>query len=940
MPRKRLTPGGHAVPARLAATMTTLIGLAALAGWVFHIPVLTSVLPGAAQMTANTSVSLILCGASLLILADRVSAGLERLAQGFALAVMMIGAATLAEYVFAFQLGIDELLITDYEAGGVPLPGRMSPFSATAFIALGFALAAMRRKSLGWAAQSAATFVIVIGIITIAGYLWTSGISVRDPRLPPIAINTATCFTMLGVGILLSPSGPGVGFDTQITALATVEVKILSGFLLAMSLLLFGGSYTYRTSVEFAASVDWISHTQEVRKSLADVYGAFAGAELAQRDFLLTGSPSRRDDYLRLAKITQDHLAELDRLTGENPEQQANLTALKSAIAGRFDYLASVIGAFQNYGLPAARAVLGETRPDGSIRTVRLAVERLDAAEVRLLSARQAESAHNRRTTFVSLLITLGCASALFTALFRGIHREMRARRDAERALRASDRYNRSIIDSSPDCLAILTPEARLRQMTPQGMRLLEVEDFASIAGRDWFSFWSGDTCEAARAAVAAALGGSAGRFQGRCPTQAGVPKWWDVIVMPVKGGDGRTEQLLSVARDITEVKTAESNLLASNRFLDSLIENVPLMIFVKDAKDLRFVRLNRAGEALLGISRDDLIGKSDRDFFPPEEADHFMARDREAITSGRVVDISEESIHTRLLGTRTLHTMKLPILNAAGEPQFLLGISVDITERKRAERAVRELNAELRAKAAQLEATNNELESFSYSVSHDLRAPLRAVDGFALMLEEDYHERLDAEGRRYLSVIRENSRRMGMLIDDLLAFSRLGRQPVAACEVNIDSLVREVVAEALDANALDKIDHPESAPQIEVGSLPPARGDPGLLRQVWANLISNAIKYSSKTSRPRIEVSGCEAGSENQYSVRDNGVGFNMDYAEKLFGVFQRLHRADEFCGTGVGLAIVHRVITRHGGRVWAEGKVNHGAVFSFALPRGERNG
>jgi len=283
---------------------------------------------------------------------------------------------------------------------------------------------------------------------------------------------------------------------------------------------------------------------------------------------------------------------------------------------------------------------------------------------------------------------------------------------------------------------------------------------------------------------------------------------------------------------------------------------------------------------------------------------------------------------------------MKLPILDAAGDPQFLLGISVDITERKRAEQAVRELNEELRANAAQLEASNRELESFSYSVSHDLRAQLRAVDGFALMLEEDYHERLDAEGQRYLSVIRENSRRMGVLIDDLLAFSRLGRQPVASLEVNIDSLVRQVVAEALDANALGKIDHPECAPQIEVGSLPPARGDPGLLRQVWANLISNAIKYSSKAPRPRIEVSGCEVGSENQYSVRDNGVGFNMDYSEKLFGVFQRLHRADEFRGTGVGLAIVHRVITRHGGRVWAEGRVNHGAVFSFALPRGERNG
>jgi light-regulated signal transduction histidine kinase (bacteriophytochrome) len=252
----------------------------------------------------------------------------------------------------------------------------------------------------------------------------------------------------------------------------------------------------------------------------------------------------------------------------------------------------------------------------------------------------------------------------------------------------------------------------------------------------------------------------------------------------------------------------------------------------------------------------------------------------------------------------------------------------VDITERKLAEHAIRELNAELEHNAAQLKATNKELESFSYSVSHDLRAPLRAIDGFALMMEEDYKDRLDAEGHRYLAVIRQNSRRMGALIDDLLAFSRLGRQPVAHGEINIDSLVREVVEEVLQASA---------APQIEVQPLPPARGDRGLLRQVWVNLIDNAVKYSSRAAQPLIQVSGRRVGTENQYSVRDNGVGFDMEYAEQLFGVFQRLHRADEFGGTGVGLAIVHRVVTRHGGRVWAEGKVNHGAVFSFALPQGD---
>ncbi len=718
--------------------------------------------------------------------------------------------------------------------------------------------------------------------------------------------------------------------------LATVEIKILSSFLLTMLLLLIGGTYTYRTSAEHEISLEWVAHTQEVRASLADLYGSLAGAELAQRDYLLTAQRARLQEYLGLVSIVQGRLEDIRRLTSDNPAEQHNWAALNAAVTARLEDMADGLAAYRNYGESAARAVLGLARPSRTAEEVRGIVARMDSVEAGLLAQRQGASADVRHTTLISLLVTLTLASAVFMALFRGVHREMLARRRAERALRASDQYNRSIVDSSPDCLSILTPDARLSHVTPQGLRLMEVADFRSVADADWFALWSGEDQEAARRAVAAALGGTAGRFQGFSPTRAGTPKWWDVIVMPIQSGDGRTERLLSVARDISDVKRTEAELLETNRFLDSLIENLPVMVFIKDARTLRYVRQNRASMDLLGLSKEDVIGKTDRDFLPAEQADFVQGKDREVLATGALVDIPEQTIHTRLLGVRTLHTMKMPIFDENGRPKFLLGISVDITGRKLAEHAIRELNAELRDNAAQLKATNKELESFSYSVSHDLRAPLRAIDGFALMMEEDYKDRLNAEGLRYLSVIRQNSKRMGALIDDLLAFSRLGRQPVAQGEVNIDSLVREVVEEVLHAE-LPVGHQAAAAPHIEVEQLPPARGDRGLLRQVWVNLIDNAVKYSSKAARPLIQVSGRRVGTENQYSVRDNGVGFNMEYAEQLFRVFQRLHRADEFGGTGVGLAIVHRVVTRHGGRVWAEGKVDQGAVFSFALPQGD---
>jgi light-regulated signal transduction histidine kinase (bacteriophytochrome) len=229
-----------------------------------------------------------------------------------------------------------------------------------------------------------------------------------------------------------------------------------------------------------------------------------------------------------------------------------------------------------------------------------------------------------------------------------------------------------------------------------------------------------------------------------------------------------------------------------------------------------------------------------------------------------------------------------------------------------------------VRSRTAELEAVNRELESFSYSVSHDLRAPLRAIDGYARMLGEDYASRLDAEAQRLVGVVRSSARRMGQLIDDLLAFSRLGRQDVKKQPIDMTALANEVAAETGSQSAM------------EISTLPAAQADRTLLKQVWVNLIGNAVKYSAKAKRPRIEIGGRQDANELVYWVRDNGAGFDMRYVGKLFGVFQRLHRAEEFSGTGVGLAIVQRIVARHGGRVWAEGELGKGACFYFLLPKG----
>ncbi|HEY5566446.1 MAG TPA: ATP-binding protein [Gammaproteobacteria bacterium] len=272
------------------------------------------------------------------------------------------------------------------------------------------------------------------------------------------------------------------------------------------------------------------------------------------------------------------------------------------------------------------------------------------------------------------------------------------------------------------------------------------------------------------------------------------------------------------------------------------------------------------------------------------------------------------------------------------------LHLGREIAERERTEEALhasenrlRSLNTELEervaARTAQLEAANKDLEGFSYSVSHDLRAPIRAISGFCTLLVEDHKHQLDEEASRKLGIIAAESERMGRLIDDLLAFSRLGRKALDPAELDMSELVRD---------ALERLNHTGQNRKIDfrVGSMPRARGDRSLFEQVWINLLSNAIKFSSKKDAPVIEVGGISEQQEHVYFVRDNGAGFDGRYQGRLFGVFQRLHHDHEFPGTGVGLALVHRIVTRHGGRVWADGKLDEGATFHFTLPKGASDG
>ena len=376
------------------------------------------------------------------------------------------------------------------------------------------------------------------------------------------------------------------------------------------------------------------------------------------------------------------------------------------------------------------------------------------------------------------------------------------------------------------------------------------------------------------------------------------------------------------------QLKERTLEVKAANRFMDSVIENIPDMIFIKDATDLRYVKINLAAEQLLGYSRAEMIGKNDADFFPPSESHGFTSRDREVLSGQTPFRVTESLVHTAHHGIRLIRTKKVALLDQHAVPTHVLGITQDITEQRELENKVLSLNASLAAHTQELEVANESLESFTLAATHDLRMPLRSIGGYAALLEMRYAKFLDANGTHFLSAIKKNAKNMDQLIDDLLAFSRSSLKEMKKSPADMDSMVEQVMADVLELHLEKK------KPVVRIQPLPGAQGDAGLLRQVWVNLISNAVKYSRDATSPFIEISGRIEGAETVYSVKDNGAGFDMAHHDKLFEMFQRLHAESEFEGTGVGLSIVNRIVTRHGGRVWAEGKIGEGAVFHFALP------
>jgi signal transduction histidine kinase len=376
---------------------------------------------------------------------------------------------------------------------------------------------------------------------------------------------------------------------------------------------------------------------------------------------------------------------------------------------------------------------------------------------------------------------------------------------------------------------------------------------------------------------------------------------------------------------EIAERLRSENALRDQTRILESILSSMSDGVVVADENG-RFTVFNSAAEKIVGIGALDAAPETWAErygAFLPDTVTPYPTDQLPLVRAirGEAVDQVEQFIRNEQLPHGVwLSVSGRALRDESGVSKGGVVVFQDVTARKLAEQLTLE-------RTRQLEAANKELEAFSYSVSHDLRAPLRAIDGFSRILLEEHAQQLSDEAQEYLGLVRDNTQQMGRLVDDLLSFSRLSRQQIK----------KQIVAPArIVQQCLEDLRGEQNGRRVEitVGDLPSCQADPSLLKQVWFNLLANALKYTRKRDAALVEVgSRCDRPGERTYFVRDNGVGFDMQYAPKLFGVFQRLHRAEDYEGTGVGLAIVHRIVLRHGGRVWAEAQPDQGATFYFTL-------
>lgn len=930
-----------------AAIITIIFGFLVITGWILDIQVLKSIRSDYVTIKFNSALCFVLAGAViLLILPERNRYKLKWIADILSGLIFLIGSITLFEYLFNIDLFIDQLFIKDDpEALLTYAPGRMALNSAINFIIISVSLffsGKVDEKS-AYYSQLLALVAGLVGLASLLGYGYGISELYGFSNYTKISIITVILFLIIGIGIIMIR--PHKGFMKTITEDAA-------------------GGYMARKILPFAIFIPiflvWL------RKPLEKIGFLDPGYDIHQFSIL----------YISLLIILIWFIAEKINKT-ERSRLEAKEKLIESVEKYRTLIEVSSDAIFINYKNrveylnPAALKLFGAEDESQIIGKSPFSLFHPDFHQK--IQERISKMIENNETVPVlhekiirldSSLVDVEVTATPFAykgdTAIQVILRDISERVESDSLLRETQQRFRATFNQAAVGIALVAPDGRWLQVN---QRFCDITGYSSheLLQLTFQDVTYPDDLPADLRYVEQMLSGQISDYmmEKRYIRKDKSNIWVNLTVSLVKDEQDKPKYFISLVEDISARKNSEEEIKVINTRLQVLIEALSNLASARNIEQVRSIIATSARNLTGADGATIVFADGDQSYYAEEDAVEPLWVGRrfplnECISGWVMLNNQHVVIPDIYADNRIPHHIYRPtfvkslvmvpvktakpiaaignywrewheaseneirllqsLADAAGSVIDNITLYEDLE--KRVEHRTRELHI-----------VNKELESFAYTVSHDLRAPLRAISGFTKILLEDYSNNWDEEANRLFNVIRVNSEKMNQLIDDLLAFSRVGRAEMLQAKVSMKQLADQVVFEIQANNNYSNV-------QITIGQLPDSYGDQPLLKQVWTNLISNAFKYSSKARKPEIHIGSMEKDHQTTYFIKDNGVGFNMEYKDKLFNVFERLHNTREFEGTGVGLAIVQRIVQRHGGNVWAEGEENKGATFYFSLP------
>ena len=909
-----------------------LISCLVVVGWITDNPFLKSMIPGQVAMKFNTALCFGLTGISLLILDNKKSRPLLIICS---VTVILIGTLTLCEYLFNWNAGIDELLwkTGDTILKGVP-PGRPSIPASFNFILIGIVFL-NRKRSESFMCWVFVWFVFLSALFSFLGYLFGLPYFSSVPGLSQMALHTTILFMVLSLGIYLP--------DRIAYLRISFRKKVVAGFMLIMFVMVTVLIIYNRNDQYFQSTSKWLQHTNDVLHRSEEVIYQVTKLESDVRAYLLTNNARFVKDVANRKKSAYLNIEMLRVLIVDNPPQAERGRELNHWINQRFWQFDKSIEARRQKMYNADLALPLIIEGSATMDIIRDLVIKIQEEEKVLLAIRKEDNRYSiasvRKIIFFFGFVMFVILFVLLIVIVRNINARIKAEREAvdlnntlekrvkqrtEELLKAESKFHYTldnmmegaqIIDFDWKYIYVNDALLRYSQFTREELIGKTVmERYPGIEQAPVFKVF--ERCMYDRESI---------HLENEFLFPDGSAGWFELSYQPIPDG------IFILSVDITARKRSEvaikklnESIEISERTYRLIASSIPGSVISLLDRDLRYYLVEGDMLEKLGYHKQQLLGKTLEEAVPAERY-RIVRPYFDRVFNGETFTVDENRS-----GYDTM-SRYVALKDENGFVYAAMIVVFDVSELKQAQRSLAELNQQLEdritERTAQLATANKELESFSYSVSHDLRSPLRGIDGWSLALLEDYGHQLDEKGHQYLARVRSETQRMGELIDDMLKLSQVSRTELKLTEVNISALVNEVADRIKQENPAR-----EFVFTIQQGLY--VKGDANLLDIMLTNLVSNACKFTARVSPGEISFGSVHTDSTEVFFVKDNGAGFDMENAKKLFGAFQRMHRQSEFPGTGIGLATVQRIINLHHGNVWAEAAVNEGATFYFTIP------